>query len=133
MHWSLDYIGKSWEIGGRGPDSFDCWGLLMDIYKKRFDIDLPNFEGINLENVMIAAKAIDRNIKNDYWREIKLPIDECAVGLSRNKVMHHVGVYLNVDGGKILHCHNGIGCVAQSIQSMKRLGWTTIKFFRYNQ
>ena len=53
-HWATEYIGKPWERMARGPDTFDCWGLVYDIYK--------NKHGIELSQNLIDP--ITRNIKS---------------------------------------------------------------------
>ena len=37
-----DLLGKPFEYGGRGPDSFDCYGLAVELYR-RADLALPDY------------------------------------------------------------------------------------------
>ncbi len=37
-----DLLGKSFQYGGRGPLEYDCYGLVMEIYKRR-GVSLPDF------------------------------------------------------------------------------------------
>ena len=41
------YVGKPWVSGGRGPDEFDCWGLVKYVMANEYDINL-NVIGDNL-------------------------------------------------------------------------------------
>ena len=41
MHWAEDLIGCPWVAGGRGPDAFDCWGLVRWCWGRHFGIEVP--------------------------------------------------------------------------------------------
>lgn len=38
----IDLIGKPFEFGSRGPNTFDCYGLCMEVYK-RLGRELPDY------------------------------------------------------------------------------------------
>ena len=35
------YIGLMWRLGGRGPDAYDCWGLLRECRERYFEGGIP--------------------------------------------------------------------------------------------
>ena len=37
-----DLLGKKFKYNGRGPDEYDCYGLVKEIYN-RLGIELPEF------------------------------------------------------------------------------------------
>ncbi len=40
-----DYlIGVPFAYGGRGPESYDCYGLLMHLFKQDQGVDLPDYK-----------------------------------------------------------------------------------------
>lgn len=39
----LNIIGKPFKYGGRGDKFYDCYGLLMRLYREFFGIDLPDY------------------------------------------------------------------------------------------
>ena len=42
--WAKNYIGKEWKEHGRGEeDKYDCWGLVVSVYAKVFQIILPDY------------------------------------------------------------------------------------------
>lgn len=43
----------------------------------------------------------------------------------------HVGVWVDVDGGGVLHCINGAGVVFQPIKALKAGGWGHLEFYRH--
>lgn len=36
-----DLIGVKFEYGGRGPDSYDCYGLVMECFRRFHGVELP--------------------------------------------------------------------------------------------
>lgn len=38
-----DLIGKPFKYGGRGQDSYDCYGLVMELYRRFMGIELPDY------------------------------------------------------------------------------------------
>jgi len=129
MHWAEKHIGKKWVPGARGPDTFDCWGLLCFVYKTRYGIRLP-LNIIDALDIRKFGKAIHDGTKYDPdWTQIDKPVEGCGVALSQSRVFHHVGIWLEIDDGLILHCHGNSYVVAQSIQNMKINKWKQFKFY----
>src|SRR5512139_120940 len=60
MSWEAyinSVIGKPFMDGGRGPETFDCWGLICDAYQRCRGIVLPSYDFISAANQREAAKA----------------------------------------------------------------------------
>jgi hypothetical protein len=39
-----DLIGKPWRLGARGPDAYDCWGLVREVLQRmRPGLPLPDW------------------------------------------------------------------------------------------
>jgi hypothetical protein len=39
-----DLIGKPWRLGGRGPDAFDCWGVVREVLQRMLPgLPLPDW------------------------------------------------------------------------------------------
>lgn len=130
MHFAYEYLGKPWQAGARGPAAFDCWGLLCDIYRYRYSIELPEYQ-IDPKNIGAVAGAFAGGIEVGDWAEISAPVDGCAVALSRNKRIHHVGIWLDIDRGLVMHAYEGNGVIAQSVSDLRRDYWRTIKFYKH--
>lgn len=43
MEW-VDLIGKPFEVGARGPKSYDCYGLVKEV-SRRMGKDIPDYPG----------------------------------------------------------------------------------------
>lgn len=53
MDKGADLIGIPFQYGGRGPESFDCYGLVMEM-TRRNDVAIPDF-GFAEDQGLIAA------------------------------------------------------------------------------
>lgn len=42
--WVSRYIGIPYSDGARGPDAYDCWGLVRLVMFERFGVELPRFD-----------------------------------------------------------------------------------------
>jgi cell wall-associated NlpC family hydrolase len=102
-HWASDYIGMKWVNGARGPDTFDCWGLLCAVYKNHFNTILPTYAGIDAQDQSKTVPEIAKGIASGDWVKIDKPINGAAVALGANNIVTHVGIYLAVDRGHLLH------------------------------
>ncbi len=92
-----DLLGKRFRYGGRGPDEYDCYGLVMEIYK-RIGVDLPdygfadNYKGID---AMVQRFAIN-------FKRLSFPVAPCIVAfMIWPPYVSHIGVVL--EGDRFLH------------------------------
>lgn len=129
MHWAVQYINKPWVAGGRGPDEFDCWGLLRYIVHKEFKRpELPLYP-IPPASKLGVAHQIEAAVAGAEWRKLCSPAHSCAVGLSMGRRLHHVGFYIADDGGMVIHCAQGKRTVAQSVAALRADQWRRIEFY----
>ena len=125
-------IGRPWEAGAEGPATFDCYGLLRHIYKSRLGIELKRFPGIVEAPLETRCRAVIEYAAEDTWTKLARPEDLCAVGMSNNRLVHHVGVWLSAEGG-VLHAKRESGVVFQTIVSLRASGITNLSFYRFNK
>lgn len=38
-----DLIGVKFKYGGRGPETFDCWGLVQECHRRWHGVELPDY------------------------------------------------------------------------------------------
>jgi cell wall-associated NlpC family hydrolase len=129
--WVRDLLGKPWVANARGPDTFDCWGLVWWVYQRQLKIELPKFLGINAEEVTRVARQMHRGVQTAPWLAVSQPKHMDLVGMSGNLIIHHVGLYLEVDRGLVLHVASGRSVAAQTISHIQTLGTSTIKYYRH--
>jgi len=129
-HWAIDYVGKPYKPGARGPDSFDCWGLVRDIYEKRFGIALPEWIGLTPHNT--PEFPVTRAIVEE-WRPELNPFEGCVVAMSQTVAFHHVGIYLEQNGGKVIHAWSPSGgVVVNTLRELKiAFSFRNIKYYRH--
>lgn len=130
-HWATQYIGKKWVPCGRGPDEFDCWGLVWWVNRMHLGIELPEYPNIDPALHLTVAQKINEGAAQPEWTQEATPLDGYTVALSRNRIYHHVGIYAGVDGGLVIHAYDSQFVVAQSVQSLQRNGWRKIHFFKH--
>lgn len=134
MHWSTAYLGKKWVSGARGPNEFDCWGLVRWIYKKQLGIELPEFPGVEAKDTeAVAAMIHEHTCVGPFaqeWHRLSKPVDMCAVAMGQNDLTH-CGIYLVTDGGLVLHTAEQHNVVAQPIKLLRMLGYSQIEFYQH--
>lgn len=121
-------IGKPWLSGARGPEAFDCWGLLVWFYAEALNTKLPDYPGIDAKNPLAVTRKIEAGVCD--WQRLSGPKPFCAVGMSAGGRLHHVGLWLELEGMRgILHAAEGRGVVFQSRASLRTGGTTVFTFY----
>lgn len=126
-------IGLPYEVGGRGPSSFDCWGLVVHFYREAFDIDLPIYPNVDPMNVRRVSGHMEKAASGADWEKIMSPKNGCVVAMSRSKVFHHVGIWLDFNGGLCLHAFDGLQVMTHTLQQLKRQNFSKIAFFKHGK
>lgn len=130
-HWINDYFGKPWENGAQGPDAYDCWALVRAVNADIFNINLPVISCDAL-NTQAIQKEFCNNPEYSNWVLVDSPKEgDCVVTKSRSGKAEHVGIWVEVDGGKILQSVYGSGVVLVSLQATKRIIGQHVEFWRH--
>lgn len=121
-HFANKYIGRPWIAGTQGPDNFDCWGFVRYVLLHEYGFDVPpvNINPNNLRDVLYAFK---NDLAFQAFYEVEKPQDGDVVLMRQSKNPIHAGLWLDVDGGGVLHCVRGNGVVFQNIRSLNICGW----------
>lgn len=129
--WWNKYIGKSFEVKGRGPDTFDCWGFLKYVYAHHHPqkIILPGYEECyeDVEDKEKLSNVIFEQ-RQARWVEVEKPQPFDAILLRLRGVPMHVGVVTKP--GHMIHCAYNIGVAHEKYTSMR---WRNkiLGFFHY--
>jgi hypothetical protein len=129
MHWIEKYLGVPWKLNPTVPDSHNCWTLACCIQRDEFQRKVPEYQVPDLQDVQKVSAKLMGELKNPNWVEIPKPVDGCMVGLSHSRIIHHVGVFSDVDGGLVVHCLDHSGVVAHNSAQLKRHRYSTVKFY----
>lgn len=91
-----DFIGKEYEDGGRGPDTFDCWGLARAVRHQIYELPmLPSFGHVRPTMAVEFTRAC---------KEVSSGMSKCepeagaVAAVFRGKVCTHVAVVVEIDG-----------------------------------
>lgn len=119
-----DLMSARYEEGGRGSDTFDCFGLFAELCRRRGlaipDHPTPADLHQRQSDIMIAAAA--------EWNRLEAPEIGCAVVLRIGPWMSHIGMVLAEN--KFIHAskHSGITVVhLDDVQWVERIAG----FYRY--
>lgn len=133
MHWAAQYIGLPWVSGGNGPDEFDCWGFVRFIKAKHFNTQVPviDVDATNVRTVLKCFKEHPELSRYDIHESNPQAGDVVLLRHSRHPV--HCGIWIDVDGGGVLHCAQGGGVVFQKPTALKLAGWSGLQFYRLKE
>lgn len=129
-HWANDYIGLPWESGAQGPDAYDCWALVRQVQRAHYGRELPIIQ-VDAHDQAAVRAAFAGHPERARWRRVESPQDgDCVQALKGNDI-DHVGVYLDLDGGRVLHAAQRIGVICTALPVLKRMGWCPVEFYRF--
>lgn len=122
----LDLMSARYQEGGRGPDTYDCFGLFAELCR-RSGLEIPDHPTpADLQqrqsDIMVEAAA--------QWDRLDTPEPGCAVVLRIGPWMSHIGMVL--EGGRFIHASKRAGiCVARLDDAMWRA--RIAGFYRYRR
>lgn len=116
------YIGMQWEAGAEGPDTWDCMAFAAYIQKEHFNIPMPRITIPNYDDIKGLVLLNSTCTERENWKQVDRPNNGDMV-MVRSPM--HYGVWLDIDGGGVLHCVRGQGVVWT-----KDSAWNTSGFGR---
>lgn len=129
MHWASEYIGIPYVLGARGPDAFDCLGLVLHVQAHHYgrNIDLQ-VDGYN--DARIARHLLRTHPERLNWRETASPVDGGIVLMSTSGVPYHIGVTIEANNTiGVLHCVEGASTVFQPVRNLTKSGWGRFAYY----
>lgn len=130
MHWIAKYVGLPYRSGGRDETGIDCWGLVFLVYPREFGIAVPVLPGVSANSALGIHRTIVETVKQD-WLPIEKPIDGCVVTMSQKTAEHHVGLWVDADGGKVVHSWKGQSVIADTLLRLRLKGIRNIKYYKH--
>lgn len=129
-HWAIQYVGRPWENGAQGPHAFDCWALVRHVQREHYGRDLPIIN-VDADDIDALHSAMADHPERRRWSAVDIPADGDCIQVWKGGHLDHVGVYLEIDGGRVLHAIRGSGVVCTALPVLKRLGWSPMEFYRF--
>lgn len=117
-----------YEDGAFGPDSFNCWGLLYYVQINYFRTNMPVAP---IGDGDACRAMFEGQLKGGAWTELGAPEHGCGA-LLRGGETPHVGIYLDLDGGGILHSMIGAGVIWTPLGRLRALNFGRTKYYRLN-
>lgn len=123
-HWAVEYIGLPY-----APPERDCWGFFRSLRAERYGDVLPAVPvpDYRLATVISAFREAEERAA---WAEVPEPVEGDAVLLGRSKHPAHVGMWVAVGGGGVLHCERGCGVVFSDRAALAKAGWSLVRYYR---
>ena len=103
-HFAVGYIGLPWRALGRDVQGFDCYGLFKHVQHLYFGVDVAEIGLDPSVDVIGMVRAFKSHAEFGHWREVVEPCEGDAVMMGNGRSVSHIGIYLAVDGGGVLHC-----------------------------
>lgn len=120
-------IGRPWKSGAGGPEAFDCWGLAKVVQKELFGRSLPDI-AVDSENVRAVMREVATTSARNSWERVDGPAHGRLVEMASGRHPYHIGVYLDVDGGGVLHCQNPAGVCFDRVATLQVAGWRGLSY-----
>lgn len=127
-HWADQYIGQPWAAGAQGPDAWDCWAFFRHVQATHYGVQVPLIIAPDYDDPIMLSELFVRHVERAYWLSINEPEDGCLVEIRKPSL--HVGLWLPVDGGGVLHCVRGAGVVYTKDRCWALSGFGRKKYFR---
>ncbi len=126
-----DFVGLPYREGARGPDAYDCYGLVAAVFRALRGVELPDWyqdaPGPQGASRAIAA-ALCGEVSGGRSVKVEAPqnFDIAIVGSSSRP--HHVGVFM--DGG-VLHSSKAFGSTWHPLTRFVAL-YPQTEFYRWH-
>ena len=111
-------------------DGLHCWRLVRDVQRDLFGRDLPpvltTAPGCGLAGARERIRLFGAHAENAHWREVDGPVHGAIAKLARRGVAwgpEHAGVWLDLDGGGVLHTDAPHGVVFDTLPQLATRGW----------
>lgn len=124
-HWTDAYRGRAW------TKEYTCGHLFVDVQREHFglEVDIVDFDPLSVLSCVRALTRESAELGN--WIKVDIPREGDAVQMSHAKNPHHLGVWIEADGGGVLHSLEGAGVVFMSRRSLRMNGWNIVAFRRH--
>jgi len=136
--WVNDVTGKPWIDRTEGPESYDCWGLVVDSFRRIDGVEIEPVDGYSSGDPIEKAGKTEQN--SGRWTQLEKPTHG-AIFCAYSPVgdLAHVGRVLLLKGAGLFCAHargsNGKGQVAiDTVRVLERYYQNgNVKYFIRNE
>ena len=122
-HWAASYIGRPWSV------EQDCYAFVREVYQARYGVVIP-LVALDATRALSCAHAIHDYDLSD-WVEVDEPREGDVVLMGHARRPHHVGLWIEPAGLRVLHSVEGAGVVAQEPAQARLQGWNLLRTYRH--
>lgn len=80
---------------------------------------------------MKCARQVKDDEERSNWTPTGTPTEGDAVLMAHSKFPSHVGIWIESDGGGVLHCQEGTGVIFSTRQALSKNGWAHVRYYRH--
>ena len=132
IEWVNSVNGKPWSDRATGPNAFDCWGLVIDYFRRVHKLQLETVDGY--EEGANVEDAASNEISTGRWIETDEPERDCVFVIeSESGYVKHVGIIVNINRVGLYAVHSkaeGSQVMANRIAAMQKLHSDKIKYYK---
>ena len=127
-HFALQYIGKPYQPGGLGPDTYACWGLARSVLSHAGHT-LPELSVGQTDNASVLRSIVDEQ----GWRPVDDQPRPFDAVLCVNSWGRHIAVCIEANGIKqFIHADNVAGVeVLRGLDDFARRGYSQFEVWRH--
>lgn len=124
-NWVNNYIGTEYVKNGRNiKTGFDCWGLVLCVYRDVFHVELPDFS--YTPTIFGYLDAVEYGLNLVY--NVSAPVTGDIVLMRIKNAPIHTGLYVAPE--RVLHCYNAnVGTVLDKLKMWQN---QIVGFYRFN-
>ena len=123
------FVGVPFVNRGRGPEGYDCWGLVMRVFEE-YGIELPDYR---ISCFATRRIGIQVEVARGDWVRLNKPEAPCIVTMridpAAPKLVNHIGAY--VGGNRFLHTMKDTHSILSRIDDVYFKGMIE-GFYRYD-
>ncbi|MBX3447503.1 MAG: hypothetical protein KF765_12185 [Parvibaculaceae bacterium] len=120
------------ELGGCGPRKFDCYGMMQLAQLWLFGRETAAVRLAKEAGRKAVLDAISTHEARRLWRPVKdRPRHGDIVSMTHVREPFHIGTWLDVDRGVILHCASFTGLAVDDRSALIGCGWNNLRFYRF--
>lgn len=124
-------LGRPWHLGAQGPEAFDCWSLFRLVQREVFGREVPMVQLPEDTPRSAVSALLASHPGRSLWRPVARAGHGCGVEMTSVRTPLHVGVWLAVDGGLVLHCAEPAGVTVDRLLALKAQGWRRFRFYEW--
>jgi hypothetical protein len=122
----------AWRLGARGPAAYDCWSMTQLVQAHLFGRNLLPVDlgtGAGLRQIV---RAVSAHAANGQWSPRDgAPSHGDAVTMAHLELPFHVGTWLDLDRGVVLHHTERAGLCIDRLSEVRGRGFNRLIFHRY--